>query len=431
MEVGLGRRSVLLVTAGFPPWQGVGAIRPLKFVKYLPEYGWDPIVLAMRGSGHEFGTSLLEQLDPGTRIYRTPALVPSRRIVAKVGSHALGPRIRVWQRFLRGLRTALLIPDDFIGWLPFALARGLQLLRRERVDVVFSTSPPATAHIVAYVLSWWARCPLVVDFRDPWTQHPLHHWLQNAVRLRAEEGLERRVLHRAARIIGVAEPRTEEMAAKYPEIPRERFVTITNGFDRADYGHPAAVSTGERFTVVYTGSFYYWRPDAFLDALEAALRQCADLGADMRIVFAGEGSESLTQQVRARGLEDTVHVLGLVSYEQSVALQKAADVLLLFLGSGALLSTCYPAKVFEYVATGRPILALTTGGIAGDLVLEAGTGRAVAPDDASSIKQALLELHDEWRTGSLPTLRDPSFPEQFERRALTERLARMFDQIAA
>jgi glycosyltransferase involved in cell wall biosynthesis len=426
----LGRRSVLAVSAGFPPWRGVGAVRPFKFVKYLPEYGWDPIVLAMRGGGDEFGMSLLEQLDPTTRVYRTAAVVPSQRLVAKMGSHALGPRVRLWQRILRGLRTALLIPDDFIGWLPFALARGLQILRRERVDVVFSTSPPATAHIVAYLLSWWAGLPLVVDFRDPWTQHPLHHWLQNPMRLRIEELLERRVLQRAARAIGVSQPRTAAMAAKYPDIPFERFLTITNGFDRADYGPPAAVPTGERFAVVYTGSFSYWRQDTFLDALEAALRESTDLGADLEVVFAGEGSEGLARQVRARRLEGTVHVLGLVPYERSIALQKGADVLLLFLGPGGLLSTCYPAKVFEYIATGRPILALTTGGITGDLVLEAGTGRVVAPDDASSIKQALLGLYSEWRTDSLPTLRDPSFPERFERRALTERLARIFDQAA-
>lgn len=423
-------RKVLIVTAAFPPHSTVGAIRPFKFARYLPEFDWDPQVLTIAGADGEGSTdtALLEQLPcEACLVHRTPAVVPSRRWVAHVAASSSAGYVSFIKRLLRAIRTALLFPDDFIGWLPFALARGLRVLRRGRIDLVFSTSPPATAHVVAMVLSRWARCPLVVDFRDPWTQHALHHWLRNPLRRRAEEALEHAVLQRASFIVGVTPPRTAELAEKYPDIPRSRFVTITNGFDTADYGPPAHAPANDRFTVVYTGSFLYYRqPDEFLKAVESVLEQRHDLRTRIRFIFAGDTGPVLTEHVTARGLGDVVTVLGVVPYHESVALQKQADLLLLFVGAGPMASTWYPAKVFEYIATGRPILALTPEGVAADLVAEAGTGIVVSPGDSAAIGQALVDLYRRWEQGSLPALVDPAFPERFERRTLTAQLAGLF-----
>jgi glycosyltransferase involved in cell wall biosynthesis len=427
--------TVLLVTYMFPPLSGVGSIRPLKFARYLPEFGWQVIVLTVR-KGFDFGSgmdaSLLDQLPSTVHVHRARSVEPPYRVAATLAGGDPSQRPPVRKRFLRALRTAFLIPDDKIGWLPFAVREGRRIMRQGKVDLIFATSPPPTALLAAASLSRWGQRPLVVDFRDPWTQFTLHHWLRNPLRRRIEKALEHKVLRHAARIITVTGPRTAALAEEYPDIRRQRFVTLTNGFDLADFGPPSAPPHNERFTVVYTGSFYYHRqPAAFLRALEGLLDDHPDLRARVRVLIAGASGPVLGEQVAALGLHDVVTIAGIVPYRESVALQKGADVLLLFLGDSPMASTWYPAKAFEYIATGRPILALVPEGITADLVREAGTGVVIAADDIDAIRRAILDLFSRWREGRLPTLSDPAFPLRFERRRLTERLADLFNATLA
>jgi glycosyltransferase involved in cell wall biosynthesis len=428
-------RTALIVSYAFPPRNIVGAIRPLKFARYLPEFGWRTIVLTVRrGLGWSSGTdlTLVEQLPPETRIVRTCSIEPPYRVVSGLagGDPRQVPSFR--KRLLRALRTVLLIPDDKIGWLPFALLRGWRILRHERVDLIFATSPPPTALLVATLLSRWTCCPLVVDFRDPWTQFALHRWLRNLLRRRIEEAMEHAVVRQASRIITVTSPRTKAMAEKYPHIPASRWFTLTNGFDLDDFGLPVSPPHNDRFTIVYTGSFYYHRqPDGFLKALQQAFRTRPDMRSQVRVFIAGGACPGLAEQISAQELDDVIILQGLVPYVESISLQKTADLLLLFIGASPMASTWYPAKLFEYIATGRPILAIVPEGIAADLVREAGTGMVVHPENVGAICQALLDLHVRWREDRLPTLRDPALPMRFERRHLTERLAALFNTVLA
>lgn len=431
MEIESAAKTVLIVSYMFPPMSGVGVIRPLKFARYLPQFGWRPLVLTVR-QGFDWSsttdTALLGQLSPEVEIFRSRSIEPPYRAVTELTGAPSGQKPTLRKRLLRALRTALLIPDDKIGWLPFALREGRQILRRYPVDVVFATAPPPTTLLVGTCLSRWGRCPLVSDFRDPWTQHLLHHWLGNPIRRWIEERLEHAVLRRSSRVVAVTPPRTDALAAKYPDIPRDRFVTITNGFDLDDYGPPAPPPHNERFTLVYTGSFYYRRqPDALFQALTGIARDRPELRDQFRVRLAGVADSDLAAQVARWGLEDVVDLLGPVPYRESVALQKGADLLLLFIGASPMGATWYPAKVFEYIATGRPILALTPEGVAADLVREAGTGVVVPPEDPVAIRRALLDLHARWQEERMPGLTDPAFPLRFERRALTERLADLFE----
>jgi glycosyltransferase involved in cell wall biosynthesis len=426
-------KTVLIVTYAFPPRNIVGAIRPLKFARYLPEFGWRPIVLTVKegvGWGGGIDETLLEQLSPEVHIVRTVAIEPPYRVVSGLAGGDPRQAVPVRKRLLRALRTLLLIPDDKIGWFPFALWSGQQILRQQRIDVVFSTSPPPTSHLIGAVISRMARCPLVTDFRDPWTQFALHTWLRNPIRRSIEEALEHAVLRRSACVVGVTPPRTKEMADKYPDIPKERFVTITNGFDREDYAPSASPPNNERFTFVYTGSFYYDRqPDVFFKSVRALLDDNPHLEDRLLFLFAGPGKEFLDRLITHYNLQSIVHSLGYVSFQESVTLQKGADALLLFLGDAPMSATWYPAKVFEYLATGRPILALVPEGITADLLREAGTGIVVCPDDSRSLSEALLNLYLDWQQGRLPILKDPGFLESFERRCLTKQLASLLDTL--
>jgi len=426
-------RRVLLVSYMFPPLSGVGAIRPLKFARYLPELGWQPTILTVKG-GFNFGSgndpSLLDQLSPEVKIHRARTIEPPYR--AFMGMAGGDPRSRtpVGKRIIRALRAALLIPDDKIGWIPFALREGRRILANQNVDLIHALSPPPSTLLVASNLAKRSGLPLVVDFRDPWTQFTLHHWMRFAARRKIEVAMERAVLRRSSLIMSATQPRTEMLRESYPQIPPDRFDTLTNGFDLEDFGPPPPPSRNDLFTLVYTGSIYYLRnPVSFLQALREALRTHPEMSDKLNVVFAGLAGPDLPRRIREFGLEGIVTIRGIVPYRRSIELQKSADVLLLFLGDSPMASSWYPAKVFEYLATGRAILALAPEGITADLVKEAGTGMVVGPEEVPAIVRAIVDLFLKWKEGRLPALHDPGFPARFERKALTARLAGMYERI--
>jgi glycosyltransferase involved in cell wall biosynthesis len=298
------------------------------------------------------------------------------------------------------------------------------------VDIIHALSPPPSSLLVASSLAKRSGLPLVADFRDPWTQFSLHHWMRFAARRKMEIAMERAVLRRSSLVLSATPPRTEMLRESYPGLPQDRFETLTNGFDLEDFGPPAPPPANDRFTLVYTGSIYYYRnPVVFLQAVREALNGHPEMRGRLQVLFAGLAGPDLSGRIRDLGLEEVVTLRGIVPYRRSIELQKSADVLLLFLGDSPMAPSWYPAKVFEYIATGRPILALAPEGITADLVREAGTGIVVGPDDAGGIASAFADLFSRWKQRRLPTLRDPAFPARFERRALTLRLAGMYERI--
>ena len=182
--------------------------------------------------------------------------------------------------------------------------------------------------------------------------------------------------------------------------------------------------------MVYTGSFYYDRqPTVFLDSLADMMKTRPSIRADLRVVFAGGGRNSLDRLIAERGLKEVVQTTGYLPYKECIELQKQADVLLLFLGPSTLSETWYPAKLFEYLATGRPVLAMVPDSAAARLLRQSGTGIIVDPSDRRAIRECLLALRDRWRAGALPTLCDVNFPMQFERRRLTQTLAELLHSV--
>jgi glycosyltransferase involved in cell wall biosynthesis len=382
------------------------------------------------GSGYD--PSLLDQLPGEVKVYRARSIEPPYRAVVGMTGGDPQPRPPIAKRILRILRAALLIPDDKIGWIPFALRQGRRILESQKVDLIHALSPPPSSLLVAAILAGRRRLPLVVDFRDPWTHFTLHHWMRFAARRRIEGAMERAVLRRASLILSATHPRTEMLRDSYPSIPSARFETLTNGFDLQDFGPPTPPPRNDPFTLVYTGSIYYFRnPGGFLQALEKTLTTYPDMRDKVQVIFAGLSGPDLSRRIGEHGLEQIVKILGIVPYQQSIELQKEADLLLLFLGDSPMAPSWYPAKVFEYLATGRSILALAPEGITADLVREAGTGVVVSPEDVPAIGEAIRDLFLRWREGTLPSLKDPDFPARFERRALTARLVEMYGQVLA
>jgi len=289
--------------------------------------------------------------------------------------------------------AAWVIPDlELIGWLPFALPRALALAASGRFHCVITSSPPQSAHLIGLALQR-AGLPWVADLRDGWSFEPSGERFPSGRRRQLDRALEQVVLARADALVAVTPPIAEDL--------RERLnpaaVTITNGYDPdelagADAASAQAPVSAERFTVAYTGTLAYGGASAasLLDGFRALRGREPAIAARLEFVFAGPmAGEDLTQ-LRAPDLDGHVRVVGAMSREQALGLQRAADALVLIVdGRRPSIAT---GKLYEYLSSGRPILVIGEGSVAARIVEECSAGVVVGADAPEAIAEALRRL---------------------------------------
>ncbi len=454
-------RKALLISYRFPPQGGGGVQRTLKYAKYLRAFGWEPVVHTARDPFWPvWDESLLADIPDGVRVYRTRAF-EFERLEARVmgwlrggrgsrgaagsarqgsgGGAAAGGARRGGGR-LAALRAQihkrLLVPDPQIAWLPLALLHGSRIARREGVRLIHSSSPPNSVHLFAGLLARRTGLPWIADFRDPWTDGPRRRraYEGNRPRERVEKAAERWVARRADRIVVSAPALRERFLEKYDFLHPEHVHVLTNGFDPEDFeqggaGAEPLLEPG-RFHLVGTGNIeamFDRRP--FYRAIAAVCAARPEIARDLRVTLVGAKAEPYREDLRALGLEDRVRFPGWVPHSESLRYLREADALVMCQlphagGGGEKLS----GKSFEYLNMRKPILCLTVPGITADLLRESRLGVLVDPFDQDGIERALADLHE--RRGR-PAAADEAVIERFDRRRLTERLARLFDELDA
>jgi len=386
--------KVLLVTRHFPPGGGGGVQRPLKFATHLPALGIETHVLAPDVPGSLPANAELE-LPTQAWIHRVRyvgprASRPAERLLAKQGLSRVGT-----QAALLGRR--LLVPDENLPWSTFALPMAVRLVRREKIDVVITTSPPPSLHLLGAAVKRTTGAAWLADLRDPLTANPHRRGYESQLaRLKEKSvgGVGRLVASQADAIVAASDAIAEEMRALEP---KGKVVTIANGCDFDDFAGLEHHSS-DRLRITHAGHFHGKRdPKPFLRAL-------AESGLDDVVVrFAGDFRTSDREYVGTLGLDDRVELLGDVSRRRSLELQRDSEALLLLIPeSGGRGRGVLTGKIFEYLAAERPILAIVPAdGAAAQLVRDTDAGVVVSPDDVDAIRQALLDLHRRWREGSL------------------------------
>ncbi|UFJ39154.1 glycosyltransferase family 4 protein [Brevibacillus humidisoli] len=446
-------KHVLMIAYAFPPIGGGGVPRPLKMAKYLGEFGWNVHVLTVDPSYHAtLDRSLLAEVPEQVKIYRAkeipllPKPAPAQATDAgrPSGSHpSLTERIK--QQVVSVLKKAkpyLLIPDENILWYPAAVRLGREIMRREKIDVIFSTSGPATDHLVALKLAESFPCKWIVDFRDPWTQNM--HRSGILWRERLEERMEARVMERADALTTVTATFAENFRQKYGSLIK-RLELIYNGFDRADFAHLGEVPrTDEKFRAVYAGIFYQKRnPRLLLEAVKELIDEGRVQRDEILLSFAGvfdyPGYSDNVDCVKRLGLSDVVEVLGNLPHKEALGLMKSADTLLLVSDVSPDAGAYIPGKLYEYMGVGKPILALNMPGEATEIIERFGLGQVADPTDKAAIKQAYLQLYEAWRrerqsSASITDIRLPADDmaervKPYERREQARQLARLMDEL--
>ena len=450
-------KKVLLISYRFAPWGGGGVQRTLKFTRYLPEFGWQPIVhTALNPHWPIRDESLLAEVPPAARVYRTPTF-EFERFEARLAALARGraarpssdsspapvaPRAEPARGAARGglarripdaVERRLLVPDAQIAWLPAALLRSLWIARREGVAVVFTTSPPNSVHLLGRLVARALRRPWVADFRDPWTDGMRRRraYVGNPGRERREAAAEERVMRDAAHVIVTAEPLRQRFLEKYAFLAPERVSLITNGYDPADYpgGTERRLLEPGRFHLVGTGNI-----EADFDALPlfravaALVAEGSALGRELVVTLVGAKRGKYDTALRDLGLTERVRYPGWVSYRDSLRYLEESDALLMCAitqtsGRGDKL----PAKGFEYLWARKPVLCLSAPGVATDLLDEAGLGVVIDPADEPAIQATLRDFH---AARDRPPRGNTDYIERFSRRRLTGELAAIFDRLA-
>jgi len=401
-----------MVAYYFPPLGGIGSLRAMKLATYLPESGWDVTVLAPRRGTYYRDPTLTF---PEEKVVRTGSIELSRAgktVLAPRTSDTEAARVGSLRRLVRdAARKWLYRPDPQIGWYPFAVRAGRRALREGRFDAVFSSSFPITAHLVGRRLHRDSGLPWVAEFRDPWTDVIA----DGEPRKAREVARERSIVVEATRVVTVS----EAWAALFRGKGAREVGVVTNGYDAADLA-PGRPPDG--IVVTYLGSFYSDRQD--LSAVWPALRRIGDTSPSrrFRLRFVGDLDRGLRREIAAHGLEEALEVTGFLPYREALARTADSSILL---GAGArderpILKGLIPAKLFEYLGTGLPILYVGDPGSDAALLLARQPGCfVVAPGDAASIERALRQ--------ALDTPRLARDLEAYTRRALAARLAVILD----
>lgn len=435
-EPDAGRR-VLAIQYFFPPLGGPGVQRNLKFIKFLPEFGWSPWVLTVKALRyHAHDPTLLEEVPPEAVVVRSESIDPLRLAALvspprmNVGGDAtpgrsMSGRLRATgARVYRAARDLLAFPDAHIGWIPFLLWNGRRIIAVQDINVIFARTVPFSAAVAARVLSRATGVPYVLDMADGWTDDP-HLKAPTRIHRSAHRWLEAKVVGEADGVSAYAPELRDALRARYPRLDG-RIELLTNGFDPADL---EAVRPrqwpDERRRIVYTGSLYQHQEPNYRSLLEGLRSLNPRDAAAVEVLFVGQVFEGAEQIAEEYGALDRVRFLGYQPHGQALSHLTAADAALLFIQKGD--HSMITGKVFEYLMARVPLIAsIEPRGACAEILREVGLGDAVVDPESSSATAAALQavIRGEARGP------DPEKLRAYDRRHITARLAGLLTMAA-
>lgn len=392
-------KKILLITYHFAPSAASGTFRMLGFARHLPTFGWQPLVVAPPTLPWEpMDAQLGEQVRVETIVQPVPYPAAAPRLLRKFAPNAI--------------------------WLPRALAACKRVIREHGPDVVLTSGPPHCVHALGHYLKRSTGLPWVADFRDPWISDGTGRklsWMQ-----RFALSWERRVFRNADLILANAPNARRMFMDAYP-LDRAKVVTLTNGFDPRPTPDDARPEGRGCLRLLHAGEIYLGRdPLPLLAALAQLNAECAS-ARSYQLQILGRNEIDLAAVLHKRGWEDLVHVVGQSAYHESLDAMARADILVLFDQPGRTIGV--PAKLYEYLGAGRPILALAdrNGDTAAILQASGVLHRIAAPNDAGQIRQALTELREMMNTTDM--VAETPRLQPFFRENLTQTLAGRLDAL--
>lgn len=405
-----------------------GVQRTAKFVKYLNKFGWEPIVITSSTKlYYAFDKDLLDELKQ-IKTYRTgetPTDLTQKKEIRF--------RNETLRKFFSKFAQIFLIPDTKIFWKKKAIKKAIDLIKQTNIDLIFTTAPPYTDFLVGYELSKMLNAPLVLDYRDDWIECPYNFYL-TPLHKRLHLKLERKILNQAKTFITINNKIQSLIFQRYPDIQIKYSQVIPQGFDPEDFEKAKAntnkiISQKNRMRFCYAGSFLnLMTPEYFLKALRATFDKIPELKTKIEAYFIGIFPEEFIPLVNTLSLKDNITITGYLNHIECTAHLLASDVLWMMIGSSQKSFMISTGKLFEYIGTGKPILASIPSGTAKDTLSGYGAEFFTEPDNINQISDAIIHLFNLFQQGRLPTGK-PEFIDKYNRIHLTERLADIFNKV--
>lgn len=408
---------------------GSGVQRPLKFVKYLREYGWNPIVLCPEpGAYHTFDESLNKEL--------LSLHVQVNRVEAKTPFHRAGQSskridfIPDWlAKPLRWLSTFFWLPDNKKGWIQPAFEKGLEIIKSQKIDAIYATAAPYSNLIIAKLLKEASGLPVIMDLRDDWLDSHLIKY-PTPLHRKKMANIEKDTLEQADLITVINQDTKEAIESRYPEF--NNVIKVNQGFDPEDFQlnqNKTVTEKNDKCRFLYSGLFYGDRkPDIFLQAIHEIAQTDKSFKNSIELHFQGGLEADHKNLIKELELNDLVTDYGYVDHEQAVSNLESTDILWLIVGHRHKANQVTVGKMFEYFGSRKPILGLVPEGSSQDLLKQYGAGFFADPYDKDAIKNQILEIYRLWKNESLP-IADEDFVLNYDRKEITKSLSELLNSL--
>lgn len=425
------RPKVLIITYYWPPTGGSGVQRWAKFVKYLREFGWEPVIYTPSNPEvPALDESLLKDIPDDVEVLKQPIWEPHNlykaftgqkkdsKLGAGMASDTSGSGFK--QKLSMWVRGNFFIPDARKFWIKPSIKFLTNYLAKNPVEVVVSTGPPHSMHMIAKGVNQNTSIPWIADFRDPWTNIDFVEDLSLTTWGKAAHArMEKAVLKEATEVVAV----TPTMAKELGEIGDRNVHVITNGFDKDDFDKDVS-SPHKACTLLHIGTMNKARnPDILWLAIKELAKEKEDFAKHFKLKLIGKIDAGIQQSVSEYGLDELVDIVDYVPHSEIITEQKKAHILLLLVNNSPNAYLLYQGKLFEYMAAGKPVL--TIGPESGDTrtLLEKLDQSTYTPfGEKDALKIHLSTLFDDYQEGKLKGI-DPSLTDPFTRRALTRQMA--------
>jgi glycosyltransferase involved in cell wall biosynthesis len=396
-------KKILVVTYYWPPGSGPGVQRWLKFVKYLVQLGWEPIVLTVKnGSFSSKDESLAQDIPNSVRVERTATLEPfslfnflqgKKGNESPVGMGDLHKKKSLVSKLGLWVRANFFVPDARMGWNIYAYKKALQLVSEEGIETVVTTGPPHSTHLIGYKLkSKTQKINWIADFRDPWSTIFYNQYLPRTKRAHAKDvALEHQVLKNADRVLTVSPGLVEELSSVSPNVD-----VIYNGYDSDDF--EAADEQSSDFELTYVGNFLEGQDiDELWESIQELITEDKEFGEKLKLKFTGTTAPILQEKLKSI-FKEKFEQFGFVGHKEAVKRMNRAGALLFVIPRAQNNKVIVTGKIFEYLATGKPILAIgPTDGNAAPILRDCDHLPMSDYAQKNQIKAQLRQIYNLWK----------------------------------
>jgi len=425
----LEQKKLLIITYYFPPAGGPGVQRWLKFVKYLPEFDIQPIVYVPENPTYPIvDEGLVSQISDKVIVLKNKIWEPyhlasifSKNKTKKISSGILPQKKK--QTFLDKtflwVRGNLFIPDARVFWVKPSVSYLEKYIRENNIDTIVTSGPPHSLHLIGLELKEKLNVKWFADFRDPWTTIGYHKALRlSSYAAKKHKKLERKVLNTADAIIVTSKTTKTEFQA----ITNKPISVITNGYDVENVEKQ---TLDAKFTLAHIGSFLSDRNPQFLwECLVELLNEIPEFKSHLQIKLIGAVSQEVLDSISNFNLKDYLNLLGYVSHHEAIAHQKKSQVLLLIEINSEETKSIIPGKLFEYMVSNRPIVAIgPQGSDFADIIKETNTGVFFDYSEKAKLKSVILDFYNQFLEGKLQA--NGVGLQQYSRKNLTKQLAQL------